>query len=356
MKRQLLIPLLCITTFFHGSAIAQNAWKAINESTTDQPLPAPLIWHHKEKLYFLSDKESAELFPSTNVSGNALISLSSEKAPAARTDAAQWEDADHLWLWGGVSEEGRLLSDLWMYSVLSEQWQEVKNDGIYPPAARGAASWTDADGNLWMFGGKTDDISQNVLGLTNALWKWEKELKKWTSQLSENTPLPRSDMALWPVSGNKILMYGGIGFSDDGHRFGGLSDLWELDTSTLTWSLKDTSPSPYEKSYSGEKHPGFRIKPVFWKGDDGFYRLAFGQSEVSRNRISSDAVLWELNPDTFQWNYIYVESEQIMITASRIISGHKGTPTLFFPTYANKNLQVYTQPSIYTLTKTQPSK
>jgi hypothetical protein len=86
-----------------------------------------------------------------------------------RTDAS-----GNLWLFGGEGYDSTgtygWLNDLWKYSLSSAQWTWVGGPktthatGVYgtqgmaaatniPGARAYEASWTDANGNLWLFGG-----------------------------------------------------------------------------------------------------------------------------------------------------------------------------------------------------------
>jgi hypothetical protein len=97
--------------------------------------------------------------------------------PGARFGAVTWTDhSGNLWLFGGAGYDSvglvgnTELNDLWMYSPATGLWTWVSGSntadapGVYgsqgiaaagnvPPARDGAASWIDASGNLWLFGG-----------------------------------------------------------------------------------------------------------------------------------------------------------------------------------------------------------
>ena len=112
--------------------------------------------------------------------------------PGARAQAFGWSDAaGNFWLFGGtgldsVGSDGSL-NDLWKYSAGEWTWMGgsnvVNQSGTYgtrgtaasnnvPGARSGAVSWTDASGNLWLFGGGGYD-STGTAGWLNDLWKYE---------------------------------------------------------------------------------------------------------------------------------------------------------------------------------------
>ncbi len=87
-------------------------------------------------------------------------------------EACEWTDlSGNFWLFGGLSFDFYTYSDLWKYNPATNEWTWVKGPGIPAqlgvygtqgipsvnnnPGARGwgVATWTDADGNLWLFGG-----------------------------------------------------------------------------------------------------------------------------------------------------------------------------------------------------------
>jgi hypothetical protein len=95
--------------------------------------------------------------------------------PGARTSAVAWTDTSgNFWVFGGsdsvADSISGYLNDLWKYSPTTGEWTWESGSttggatGIYgtlnqpaatnvPGARSSAASWTDASGNLWLFGG-----------------------------------------------------------------------------------------------------------------------------------------------------------------------------------------------------------
>ncbi len=60
------------------------------------------------------------------------------------------------------------------YSGVVYGMQGVPNANNTPPGTDRAASWTDLDGNLWLFGGNTYN------GVYADLWKYNVVLNMWT--------------------------------------------------------------------------------------------------------------------------------------------------------------------------------
>jgi hypothetical protein len=109
-----------------------------------------------------------------------------ENVPGARVGAVSWTDAaGNLWLFGGhrfTSNTGEL-NDLWRWDGTNWTWvsgsDSAVQSGTYgtkgvaapanvPGARQSSVSWTDAGGNLWLFGGSGYDTQ--LLGTLNDLW------------------------------------------------------------------------------------------------------------------------------------------------------------------------------------------
>ena len=114
---------------------------------------------------------------------------SSTNVPGARERAISWTDASgNLWLFGGYGYDGvgnrESLNDLWKYDGVNWTWVSGSNTGgqlgsygiqgtaavtNVPKARSFSISWTDAWGNLWLFGGRSYDSSGDLV-LLNDLW------------------------------------------------------------------------------------------------------------------------------------------------------------------------------------------
>jgi len=132
--------------------------------------------------------------------------------PGLRGESATWTDHDgNFWLFGGrgVDSAGNVgyLNDLWEFSPSTLQWtwmggsnvfptcpstNSCGSSGVYgtlgtpapgniPPGRAGAVTWTDASGNLWLFGGRIYVVYLNGwTGYENDLWKYSPATNQWT--------------------------------------------------------------------------------------------------------------------------------------------------------------------------------
>lgn len=111
-----------------------------------------------------------------------------------------WTDAGgNLWLFAGEGPSG-IHNDLWKYDISTNQWTWVKGDntqtqvtrlGVYgtrrvaAPANKpghrqlGPATWIDAQGTFWMFGGRS---TKTGLGDLNDMWRLAPECLPLTQQ------------------------------------------------------------------------------------------------------------------------------------------------------------------------------
>jgi hypothetical protein len=111
--------------------------------------------------------------------------------PGSRDSGMTWTDASgNLWFFGGEgfgAQGGGYFNDLWKYSDGAWGWMSGSSVGgqwgaygtMGTPGAGNIAgaridgvTWSDAQGNLWLFGGYGIDASGN-LGDMNDLWKYQ---------------------------------------------------------------------------------------------------------------------------------------------------------------------------------------
>jgi YD repeat-containing protein len=174
--------------------------------------------------------------------------------PGARNGAVSWlRGSNELWLFGGFSTNGHT-NDLWKFdgnnwtwmsgSSASEQAGSYGRKGIasatnVPGARMYSVSWTDASGNLWLFGGR------NGAGQFNDLWKFNGSQWIWISGSSilngvgsygirgvaapKNVPPARWGAVSWRDGSGNLWVFGGSNSS------GSLNDLWKFDGAAWTW-------------------------------------------------------------------------------------------------------------------------
>jgi len=187
--------------------------------------------------------------------------------PGGRSLSVKWTDAaGNFWLMGassGFDSTGHagFLNDLWRYNPGTSQWTWVSGSnlinqiGTYGvedtfapndvPGARGeAVTWTDAAGNLWLFGGNGYD-SNGAQGNLSDLWEFSAGQWTWMGgsavrgasgqpvQYGQSgtiapgqAPGARKDAVGWMDGNGNLWLFGGSGYDSVGN-LGSLNDQWE---------------------------------------------------------------------------------------------------------------------------------
>jgi hypothetical protein len=211
-------------------------------------------------------------------------------APGGRQAAVLWADVSgNIWLFGGFGLDsigtgnggpppsGAILNDLWEFNISSKQWIWVSGSnlanqtGTYgtqatsnlstgsatsvPGSRWGAAGWSDANSNLWFFGGWGYGTTvTDPTGFLDDIWEYQHSSGQWIwwkgiSNVNQNSvfatiPIPfaggtpftnnvvggRRGAAIWPTPDPSgfIWVFGGEGYdSSQGSPPGYLNDLWQ---------------------------------------------------------------------------------------------------------------------------------
>jgi hypothetical protein len=317
--------------------------------------------------------------------------------PGGRYGAAGWSDTHgNLWMFGGKGWElsgsqspstlDEAMNDLWVCPVVVSvvvdqcQWQLVgsfdptavagppattfgaalianaQNEnqiGIYtnignavpyptpvPGGRYGAATWTDAAGNLWMFGGNGN--SSTSRGLLNDLWEfnassynpasynnvtgapftasagvwtWEggpnatNQAGVYTGAAGSLVPGARVNAVSWKDNAGNFWLFGGYGFDGNSNE-GFLSDLWEYTGGNWVF-VSGSKTTNVNGTYGtqgtplGTNLPGGRQEAVGWADASGNLWLFGGEgldSVGTANGILND--LWVYKISTNQWTWV----------------------------------------------------
>lgn len=251
-----------------------------------------------------------------------LGAFASGNVPSGREGAASWTDNNgNLWLFGGVGEDangnGGFLNDLWEFNPTSSQWAWMGGSSTLPASCAG--STTVACGQPGVYG---------TLGTPGA----------------GNIPGGRWLQATWTDTSGNLWLFGGYGFDsgngtyDAGHP-AFLNDMWEYTPSTGQWSWMGGTSSlgcPSQAEYQtdcGESGvygtlgtpasgniPGGLYQATASTDSQGNFWLFGGYGNGS---VLND--LWEFNPSTNLWTWMSgaPESERTGIFG---VYGTQGTP------------------------------
>jgi N-acetylneuraminic acid mutarotase len=91
---------------------------------------------------------------------------------------------DSLYIYGGETLDGGLLSDIWRYDLKKSTWEEITVKGEVPKARSGHTT-VHHNGNLYIFGGKIANIQEK-----NEMWRFD--IAKGTFNLVHDTLLEQT--------------------------------------------------------------------------------------------------------------------------------------------------------------------
>lgn len=265
-----------------------------------------------------------------------------DNTPGARVEASSWTDhAGRFWLFGG-SGRGRQytssgkLNDLWCYDPGTGYWTWVKGNDIagklgfygtkgveaptYSPDPRsGAATWTDAQGLLWLYGGIADDLWRFNPATGNWAWMAGDNNKKKTPIYGAqgvpdpaNNPGGRMLPVCWTDKSGMLWLFGGAGLDESGTS-SYMNDLWRLDPATLQWTwMKGDKVGnqagfyPILGAADPASAPAARVYASAWTAPDGRFWLFGGRgpsfADSSNSRLFND--LWSFEPTTNNWTWV----------------------------------------------------
>jgi gliding motility-associated-like protein len=255
----------------------------------------------------------------------------SSNTPPALFGTNGWVDHNgNLWLFGG-SLGWDMYSDLWKFDISSNLWTWVNGSGMpnhpgvygipgvasesnLPKYREEFTTWTDLNGDLWLFGGA------DGMGQLNDLWRYQISSNKWTWMKGpnpdsnyvhygimtipapENNPPNRSGATGgWVDSNGDLWLFGG-------KNSWSLNDVWRFNISTNNWTWmagSDTIQVPpdygIQNVSSTSNTPGARGFYTSWKDSDGNFWL-FGGENTILGYLYSD--LWLFSPINLQWTWI----------------------------------------------------
>ena len=266
--------------------------------------------------------------------------------PGGRQDAASWIDiSGNLWLFGGFGNIQRStgsMNDLWKYDPTSGLWTWMSGDsysdtwGFYydkgtpsyisrPGSRQGAVNWTDAAGNLWLFGGLGYDRNA-ARGYLNDLWMYAPAAGTWTwvagddlinppssfgirgTADSTSKPGGRQDAAGWTDTSGNFWLFGGKGVAAGG--VGMMNELWKYTPATgrWTWVKGDSTIDPTgvygaRRVADSSNTPAARYGAQGWTDatGNGWLQGGFGVAPNGSGVLND---LWRFDPSALQWTWM----------------------------------------------------
>ncbi len=291
----------------------------------------------------------------TNVTGTygTLGAPASGNIPGARSGSISWVDASgNLWLFGGTglstSSGTGSLNDLWKYDIQTGLWTWVSGSntknargtygtlgtpasGNIPGARKDSISWTDASGNLWLFGGNgLVPSGAAIAGPLNDLWKYDIQTGFWTwvggsntknatgtygtlgTPASGNIPGARSGSISWADASGNLWLFGGNGIGSSSGSANDLNDLWKYDIQTGFWTWVGGSNTTQANGIYGTlgtpapgNIPGARNFSISWADASGNLWLFGGNGFDSSSSFASQLNdLWKYDIQTGFWTWV----------------------------------------------------
>ncbi len=260
--------------------------------------------------------------------------------PPGLYEPANWTDlSGKFWIFGGLNNFGPSSGSMWMFDPQTNNWTWMHGSssggtaGVYGiqgvpaagniPGARsfGSATWVDAAGNLWLFGGLGYDVN-GASGMLSDLWKYTVATDMWTWVAGPNTinyggsygmmnvqspsnapPARYETNATWvDANGNLWLFGGAIATGTDA-----MNDLWKFDLSVNQWTWMHGSRFPNPSGNYGIKGlpgiandpPGREAYSAFKDGSGNFW--FFGGGEFT---FPSANDLWKFDPVSAMWAWM----------------------------------------------------
>ncbi|MGA8029416.1 MAG: hypothetical protein WB992_19920, partial [Bryobacteraceae bacterium] len=193
--------------------------------------------------------------------------------------------------------------------------------GDTPGGRQWAATWTDASGNLWLFGGYGPDSTGTLLPM-NDLWKFSAGEWTWmagppfggqignygTLGVPSPTSIPgaRFEAAAWTDASGNFWLFGGIGFDSAGHE-ADLNDLWKYSGGEWTW-MGGSDLATQHGVYgtlgipSSNNIPGSRDSAAAWVDSNGDVWLLGGDGyDASSAIVGMLNDLWKYSAGEWTW-------------------------------------------------------
>jgi len=250
--------------------------------------------------------------------------------PPAAYEALAFTDLQgNFWCFGGSGG----YSDLWKYDPVTNEWTWMNGSGSqFVPPNYGvlgvpdpantpgyrffaSCSWTDLNGNFWLFGGEFP------LGQSNSLWRYDPSTDLWTWISGGNTPnnfgnygvqgvpsvfnAPPSreeNTTAWADQSGNLWLFGGKGYS------GEKNDLWKYEIATNEWTWMkgstgfNTAPVYGSRGISDPANdPGGRSSYGHWLDQNGML-WTFGGGSLTLNEFRND--MWKYDPSLNVWTWM----------------------------------------------------
>ncbi len=203
----------------------------------------------------------------------------------------------------------------------------IPSNANNPGGRHGCATWKDAAGNLWLFGGEGYAMNNTLCWLSD-LWKYNPVTNQWTWIKGSNTPNAignygtqgvaamsnepgaREFTMTWTDPSGNFWLFGGDGFAAN-NTFGRLGDLWKYDPTTNMWTwMKGFNTLNNNGVYgalnvtNAANMPGSRLFGSSWSDGAGKLYLFGGRGYAVTGGSGYLNDLWVYTIATNNWMWI----------------------------------------------------
>jgi hypothetical protein len=248
---------------------------------------------------------------------------------AEAVDECQWQlVGSYIPTVSGSTTVGALVEQ----SAQSEGQGNSYGPFLAPPARKGAATWTDTNGNLWLFGGaRLGHFLSDLWKLDTSVYDgtWQAYTTKnvtWNQVAGSNfvdqggvyppaaNPYPgaREYPVSWTDTAGNFWLFGGYGYDGSG-SVGFLNDLWEytgghwvFKSGSATASVNQLGIYGTQGTAATTNMPGGRQEAVGWVDKSGTVLWLFGgegeDATGTTNGILND--LWMYDIPSGKWTFV----------------------------------------------------
>jgi hypothetical protein len=254
-------------------------------------------------------------------SGNG--AAKSGSADGILTDFWSFDMNSKMWTWigGGDSATTSLVADYGQKGVPAAS--------NFPQPRFYAASWTDKDGNFWMFGGYTTVWGKAIY--LNDMWRYNPSDGLWTWMHGDkidtlamvkngnnygyfgvsgqkgvpspnNKPGSRQRPGRWVDAYGRLWLFGGLGLSETSTTFTRQNDIWMYDPATNEWTWMYGSKDGYNTAQgvpgnyvsTPAAFPGGRDRAMCWVDKKGNVWTFGGNGGGTTGEPATRSDLWKL--------------------------------------------------------------
>ncbi|MDP2434299.1 MAG: kelch repeat-containing protein [archaeon] len=211
------------------------------EGTSLKPRTGSVHWLANGQVYVCGGASENGRIISTlgiqsfHLSDNTVCTLPAPASalPAGRVSAAATRAMGSVFIFGGLNERNTVLNELVEYDIAHNMFSSRSHSGAVP-SPRYGHTLSYVEGALFSFGGFVSHSSRN--SISNELWSYDITSSKWAVLAS--APPAVTDHSV-VVYNNSLWVFGGRSELNDP-----LNTLWEFNTVSHIWRLRDVNPAP----------------------------------------------------------------------------------------------------------------